>query len=374
MYGSFNIGCLLSPLLAKPFLATSEEETNSECYGVMHEVLYDNSSSIAYNTSDVGLEYHTHAKELYRAGGNLMYVNESRSILKNVTHSLEDALTLQYTQIWKAFIIAGSILFFAFLCSLSLYIFDNIRKAPGMKSTDQQGNKTVDKRNQSPLVRFLILQMAMFIFIACCMQRGVLSYLFAYAVHCRSWQKGQAALLKTAYQSGAFAALLLSMILLIRVRPQVLLTASCLGSVASLLALTLAGNKTVIMWLGTVVLGLCMGPIYGLALSWGNQHFTVGGKVGAIFTVSLASSDILGSLVINLLYGRFGLATYIYYSLTITILMNVILLSIFITIRCKGSRGPIYSVANRSAADPTSKDTGCWNLLILTARNSFHEK
>ena len=355
----------MSPLLARPFLTTRKTEDSSRCYGSLNTpITWDNTSSMSYSghgsTSNPPTFVILSTPQAYEQSNSTTYGPVSEIISINSTASAGDILALIDTPIWKAFLIAGVIILIAALCNIFQYICDPQSGTPPVNTTEEKQHKTTSSTHQSALVRLLIVQMGVFMFVVGCMQRSAVSYLFAYAVHCHSWEKSQAVFLKTAYQSGVLGGLLISIPLLLCVKPQVLLVTCCLVSIVALSGLSFAGSQQVVMWLSTVLVGLCMGPIYGCSLSWGNQHYSVSGKVGSIFTFFISASDIIGSLLINLLYDRFGLATYAYFSLTLTILMTVIVLSMFLTINCIQAKKPQYAMATAYMAEPMATDTDLW--------------
>ena len=351
MYACFFIGCLISPLLAKPFLVANEKETVRECYGTMESTalhsIINSSRYPVYNVHDNGdrslAPSQDNLTDMLLSNTRTDFLNsttQSWQVVKNANSSLNESPKSVETEIWKAYVIAGIILCCATLSHIAIFVAARHRKALHMYSAPPGTGRPDGGAGGRVLVWLLIVQMAAFFFLFCCMQRGVSSYLFAYAVHCHAWQKGPAAFLKMAYQAGSLGGRLMSIIILHHVTPQTLLMTCCIGSVAALSGLTLAGGYVPVLWISTLVAGICVAPTYACGLSWGSQHFTVGGKVGAIFTLSGATSDILGSLVINLLYDQFGLATYSYFSLILTISMTVIALSMFITIRFINSKIP----------------------------------
>ena len=372
MYACYYIGCLVSTLLAKPFLSVSEgtkAKTTSECYGSLNSpqtniLGLDYADSNAPNISVRGAlsmrDNYMRESQSSSYGVSLEPFTVSQDMMINSTISFEDSLHSPETHIWKAYLIAGVILFIATMLSLTVYIFDKERNKPHEDTTKKPTNKEAGESKVRGLVILLIAQTAVFLFIICCMHRGTISYFFAYVVHCRSWEKGQAVLLKTVYQSGILSGIFLSIILLVRVRPQLLLVACCVGAVASVSTLTYGGDEAALMWISTIVVGLCMGPTYGYALSWGNQYFTVDGKVAAVFTVSLAISDIMGTLVINLLFFQFGLLTYIYYALTLTIVMTAVTLSMFLSVRRLKAKRSEYVLAADGTAKPMVTDSNIW--------------
>ena len=370
---SYYVGCLISPLLAKPFLVGNENDVASDCYGYRQSSIqhsnnddsvqhgYDTTPDNRPDTTDIFEVYDR--EELEKAtftSTNFVTVSGYTGVTSIASFS--DTSKSPETHIWKVFLLAGAILFVAAVGGILLYIFGSHSKDP-CEDSEESRNKTESKTKESLLVRLLIAQMTGFVFITCCLQRGVNSYLFAFAVQCRSWQKSQATYLKTVYQSGVLTGRLLSVFLLLHVSPQMLLLACCLVSVATFSALTFSTNYAVIIWLSAGIAGLSLGPIYGCMLSWAHQHFTVGGKVGALFQFSVSTSDILGSLVINLLYDRYGLSTYIYLSLILTILMTVFVAFMFLTVKCMKSRRTTYSPANACELETTDDDAKLWSLV-----------
>ena len=278
-------------------------------------------------------------------------------MISNSTFSFEDIVIATETHIWKAFVIAGVVLFVATVTNMGIHMLDAHCKDPNLREKNYT-TKTAVQNRESGFSRVLIAHVTVFLFIVCCIQRTISSYLFAYAVHCHSWLKSRTVFLKTGYQSGALIGRVLSVFLLIHARPQILLMFCVFGSIAASLFLSIAGNQTVVMWLSTVVVGLCVGPMYGCVLSWGNQHFTVGSGAGAVITVGVTASDILGSLVMNLLYDKFGLATYSYFTLILTASLAALMLSMVVTIKCMSNKSKYrYTPANDNKAEILGEET-----------------
>ena len=369
MYACFHIGCVSSQFITKPFLIPNEKEYSSECYGNAHsQVQHSNNTDSVYSgisvTSPMDIQK-VHVSELLTRAQNSSknFITDSEDMISNSTFTFDDSVIATETHIWKAFLIAGIVLFAAAVLNMAIYMLDSHCKDPNSNIKGDAKTKPGVENKGSSLSIALIVHVTVFLFIVCCIQRTINSYLFAYAVQCHSWQKSLAVFLKVCYQSGAFTGRVLSIFLLLHVKPQVLLMVCVLGSVAAFSCIAVIGNQTVVMWLSNVVVGLCMGPMYGCALSWGSQHFTVGAKAGAAISFGVTSSEILGSLVINLMYDKFGLATYSYLNLILMVSLAALVLSMVVTIKCIESKKSKYrySLANDNKAETAGEETNLWS-------------
>ena len=285
LHASFFIGCTLAPLLVKLFLSTQPTESHKECSGVDEDDKY--------------LNITTH---LSTVPPNTM----------ETTGNVE-------TEIWKPYLIAGVIL----IVPATVFILVScVHTVNAWTKSAPHKDKTPTRNSQ--LGQFILIGlMATFIYLNISLERGVGSFLLAYAVQCLGWDKGDAAFLKTAFQASAFTGRV-SGILVVRVLSAAkllsLLSVVCL--VAVIVLVTWKDHVTV-MWLSTIMTGLSASPMYGYCITWSSQYIFVTGKVGALLTLMGAISDVVGPLIVNLLYDNFGLATYPYYCLVLSIAMVI---------------------------------------------------
>ena len=283
LHACFFVGGILAPLLVKPFLSTQPTDGDRECYGVKSKEEYSNYT---------------------------LQFSPSSSNTTDINSDLE-------TDIWKPYLIAGivlmvpAIVFLIIDCKLSLKSKRNTDIASKGHYKEQTGNSQTGQL-------ILVGLMAVFIYLIMSMGRGVSSFLLAYAVHCLGWYKGDAALLKTAYQASGFTGRTLGILAVRFLSTAKLLIVLCIACLVAVSVIVAYGDHVPVMWISIVLTGLSAAPMHGYCLTWGSQYIFVTGKVSALFTMMGAVSDLVGPLTINLLYDNFGLATFIYYCVALS--------------------------------------------------------
>ena len=305
----FFIGCTLAPILVKPFLSVehaSDDSNGCSSGGSFNESSYSN----GFNESISG-------------------VTRNLSLTSGV-HVDEDVVIA----IWKPYLIAGVILFIPSIVYIltSCFCTENIGA-----SRQKQKVYLFEESKQSLKARigrlFLIGLMTLNLFFVNSMERGVSNYLLAYVARCLGWHKGDGALLKTAYQASCFISRVLCIFLVRFVPPAKFLIVVYVVCQIAVAVMVTWGNHETVMWLCAVFIGLSGAPMYGLCLSWFSQYVFINGKIGAIFTTTGPMSDIIASMVINLLYDKFGLATFPYYCLVLSVAMALFYFFIAFTLR-----------------------------------------
>ena len=302
LHACFFIGCTLAPVLVKPFLSVEHaSDGRGEC-----------SSGSSRNES-------AHSNGLHES------VSTNLSLSSGMMHADEDVAI----EIWKPYLIAGVILFVpSIVYILTSCVCPESIGVSRQKQTAYLYDKSRDDAKTRAGRLILIGLMTIFFFVVNSMERGVSNYLLAYVAHCLGWYKGDGALLKTAYQASSFTGRFLCILLVRFVPIYILLIVICFLCQISITVMVIWGHHVTVMWLSVVLMGLSGAPMYGLCLSWCSQYIFVTGKIGAIFTTTGPFSDIIASLIINLLYDKFGLATFRYYCLVMSVSMILCYFSI----------------------------------------------
>ena len=346
LHACFFIGCTLAPVLVKPFLSVEHpSDSRSECSSGSSR--NESSYSIGLNESISGL-------------------TTNLSLTSN-THADEDVI-----EIWKPYLIAGVILFVPGVVYIvaSCFSTENIGDNNQQKQMAHLYNESKDDLKRRTGRVILICLMTTNFFVTNSMERGVGNYLLAYVARCLGWYKSDGALIKTAYQASCFTSRLLCILLVRFVPASKLLLVICIVCQIAVAMMVTWGHHVTVMWISVVFIGLGGAPMYGLCLSWCSRYVFVSGKIGAIFTTTGPLSDIIASLVINLLYDKFGLATFPYYCLVLSITMTLCYFSIAFTVRflLRVDRRPLTSeteipldMNTRKDHHDTEKDYHDWN-------------
>ena len=91
-----------------------------------------------------------------------------------------------------------------------------------------------------------------------------------------------------------------------RVRPSLILLVDLLGAVVVLTALTLWGNNQVVLWGGTILLGLALASVFAATFSLAERLLAISGRVTSIFFVGASGGAMLFSWLTGQALGRFG--------------------------------------------------------------------
>ena len=94
---------------------------------------------------------------------------------------------------------------------------------------------------------------------------------------------------------------LLSIPVSARLRPQTILFGSLAGSLISVGLLLVWPRSAAIIWLGTILFGLSIAPLFASTMSFAGQRMHISGRIGSLFNVGIS----LGFLVIPWLVGQF---------------------------------------------------------------------
>jgi MFS transporter, FHS family, Na+ dependent glucose transporter 1 len=91
-----------------------------------------------------------------------------------------------------------------------------------------------------------------------------------------------------------------------RVRPRIILLVDFIGMVVSLAVLSLWGDSQVILWGGTILLGLAMASVFAAAFSLAERQLTITGRVTSIFFVGASGGAMFFSWLTAQALGRYG--------------------------------------------------------------------
>ena len=91
-----------------------------------------------------------------------------------------------------------------------------------------------------------------------------------------------------------------------RVRPKIILLVDLLGAVACLTALALWGSNQVVLWGGTILLGLALASVFAAGFSLAERQLAISGRVTSIIFVGASSGAMLFSWLTGQALGRFG--------------------------------------------------------------------
>lgn len=146
----------------------------------------------------------------------------------------------------------------------------------------------------------LILLVAAFLFLYAGAEVSYGGWIFTYATALNLSNATNAAYLTSFFWGFLTVGRLLSIPLATRLSITKMLTGALAGSVLSVAALLVWQNSTMVLWMGTVALGLSMSLIFPMTISLAEQILSLSGKMASYFFVGAG----LGTMLIPWLIGQ----------------------------------------------------------------------
>ncbi|MCP4427079.1 MAG: MFS transporter, partial [Chloroflexi bacterium] len=137
--------------------------------------------------------------------------------------------------------------------------------------------QTTPSSNQ--INRRLIGLIMAFFFIYVGLEIGFSGWVFTYATTLELADEATAAYLTSAFWGALTVGRLLAIPLAARLRPRTILLMDLFGALLSVGAMLIWANSTVILWLGTIGLGLSFASVFPTTLSLAERRMTITGKI-----------------------------------------------------------------------------------------------
>jgi len=215
---------------------------------------------------------------------------------------------------------------------LILVQFINLQEPAFRKSSQPEGLQTektkLDNRTH------IIWVIAIFFFAFVGVEVGYGDWLSAYSIT-SGLATEQAAILLTSTYWGAFTfSRLISIPLATRIKQKKILLVNIVGAVLGLGLVFLIPNQSRILWLGTIILGFSVAPLFATMLTFSESLMPMTGRVTSIFFISGS----LGSIFLPWLIGRsvedLG-PRYIIQVLFLTLLLAVVVFALLMQVSKK---------------------------------------
>lgn len=196
-------------------------------------------------------------------------------------------------------ITAGGGLTWAF-AAISLFMLPPLvlmLRAPAVLPQPAGQNDNSQRLNVSGLV-FLL---ALFFFCYAGVVQGYGSWIYTYALRMLDASTQTAGLLTSTFWGMFTLGRLLIIPFSARLRPQSILWGSLAGSLVSVVLLMLFPQTAVSIWLGTVLLGLSITPLFAATMAFAERRLCITGQINSLFSVGLS----LGFVAMPWLVGQF---------------------------------------------------------------------
>ena len=163
-----------------------------------------------------------------------------------------------------------------------------------------QAEKAEDK-TISPVQPWLVLLIALFFFCYAGSVQAFGGWIYTYALEMDIAGPQMAGLLTSAFWAIFTLGRLLSIPVSARLRPQTILFGSLAGSLFSVVLLLVWPRNAIVIWLGTILFGLSIAPLFASTMSMAGQRMHISGRIGSLFNVGIS----FGFLAIPWVVGQF---------------------------------------------------------------------
>ena len=303
LHFSFAVGTFVAPLLAEPFIT--------------QDAIPDIPTSHYCNPPDDTVNDTT----------NCTGINDT--LVSNCTDVLDDSDFFSSIQFGWAYWISA---FAMLLVAIPLIYFAACTKrrhpqlyqqiiAAQKKNIPAGNQKKTSKDNVKHHKAFWILIVAMctiFLFFYIGVEITYGSFVFTFAVTYKElcFSKSKAALLNAVYWGSFTIGRLVSVgIAMLKISTTIMLVSDLIGCMCAVLLVTIIHTSTVVIWIGTALLGFAIASIFPSMLLWVDEHLEVTGKVTAVLVNGAALGDMILTLTVGLLITNVNPNFFLYLSL-----------------------------------------------------------
>ena len=279
----YNVGLLLAPVVAEPFLP---DKSNNED---------DFSEEVAKNGFEDILESHG------------------------------------WSYITVPYVLAGLLALvsaFVYLCVLCGTKVCTSSSGDDLSPTNPENDTFYVHRNRS-VVFFLIF---MFFVFCCLIETNYTTFLATFAVDYLEWSDKSAAKLTSVFILTFTIGRLFGIFVVKVLGAKKLIWCSLILALLSVVPLYFLNYNTLIIWICSGVLGLSIAPLYATTLTYANDTVSLSGKLGSILIFAGCLGYTVGPFLQGLLFTQFGILSFLYLcsaALLCALLMKI-LLSVFV--------------------------------------------
>lgn len=169
----------------------------------------------------------------------------------------------------------------------------------GTPENDESEDLDLDSHKRKHTLWVVLIAVLFFFYVG--MEVGFGNWVATYAVKMQFSGETQAAVLTSVFYGAYTFGRLISIPTSTVIRPQRLLLGSYLGAALSLLLIVFLSEYSLVIWMGAVLLGLCLAAVFPTMLSWAGTIMPVSAKTTSWFFVTGG----LGAVTIPWVIGQF---------------------------------------------------------------------
>lgn len=163
------------------------------------------------------------------------------------------------------------------------------------------------------------------------------AYLHTYASLYLNFPKDIAAYLNSVFWASFAFGRICGIPLSLKFTPLEMIFSDLIGCIGSLTLILVFNKSSLILWIGSILFGICVGTIYPSAIAYTEKHISITGKRMSILAVGGASGDAIIPLVIGYSISPewFGPIGFISISLVVVILASILFGFIALYVKCQ---------------------------------------
>jgi len=190
---------------------------------------------------------------------------------------------------------------FWILASLCLPVIIWLLSLSSPRSPEKDASQDVLPANPK-----LVWLLAIFFFFYVSVEVGFSGWIFSYALESGLANEQTAAYLTSGFFATYTLGRLLAIFVAARVAPKIILLTDLAIAVVSLIIMLLFHDSLIMIWVGTLLLGLAMASVFPTALAFAERRMNVTGKVTSYFFIGGSLGGIITPWLIGQLFERIG--------------------------------------------------------------------
>ncbi|XP_005108307.1 uncharacterized protein LOC101852725 [Aplysia californica] len=303
-----------SPTTSTSTTSTSTPTTSSD---TSRSSLGDDDTRKPPETVDLGLN----------TTSNNMTDNFGSDIASDLFHAMLDTVR-NMSKIQFAYLIIGLLLLVNAGFFLFLYCKDKYNTTPLYSTSHEDLTRPPDSKCFVASI-LILLFCFFFVYVGMEVTFGGLITKFAHAYPKAMWTNADAVMLDAMFWGSIAAGRGISILLAHYFKAPCMMVMNMILTVLGSLILSFGIFATpILLWVGTMVLGLGMSSIFPTIISWADSYYPLTGKATAVFVAGSAFGEMIVPWLTGILYDRVDQMALMYMTLTLSVLLSMLFLAL----------------------------------------------
>ncbi len=208
-------------------------------------------------------------------------------------------------------------------CPLSV-LFLRLRNPEHMRSTAAEGSEGEN--------RLMVLFISIFMFLHVGAELSYGGWIYSYAVNLNLASKTHAAYLTSAYWGSLTLGRLISVLIVLRMKPRTMLLVDLVGCICAVTLLLAFPLSSYSAWIGTIVLGFSIAALIPTSITFAKENMDISGRVMSWFVIGIGGGNMFFPWLIGQLFESKGpiilpVINLITFILALGLLINMLVLT-----------------------------------------------